>query len=64
MVTLTIKTTPKGFENANYLLRMACEQLEENPETMKKMSLTKADLKAVKAFRTALVEAVTNTKQS
>lgn len=64
MVTLTIKTSPKGFENANYLLRMACDQLEENPEIMKKMSLSKADIKAVKDFRAALVKAVENSMNS
>lgn len=63
MVTLIIDTEPAGFETANYLLRAACDELEANPETMAKMSLTEADIEAAKNFRKALVEAVKNSME-
>lgn len=62
-VVLTVKTTDKGFETANYLLRIVCEQLTENPEMRKKLSLTKADINSVAGFRKAIVEAATNNKE-
>lgn len=53
---ITINTTAKGVEVSNYLLRMACDQIEEKPELLKVLNISKTDLEHAKKYRNALVK--------
>ena len=54
---LEFTTTVKGFETANFLLKMAITSCREKPEMMKRLMLTTTELVKAEKLREKMVDA-------
>jgi hypothetical protein len=59
-IILSIKTTAKQVEMANFLIAQAIGALESNPDKCKAFKLTKLDLKEAVKFRKNMIESFLN----